>query len=212
MNLRPFFRRLALGAAVGLLALVAYRSIQAVTAERAEIRAECWGWTQLPFATTWMWPYFSMFVLMGLPWFFLDDWSRVRRFAACVVGTAAIGWISFLVHPTACLRPAPDGQPVIYQALLALDRPDNCWPCLHSAFSVLAAGALMLGCGRCRARPVRFFLLAWVVVISGSIVALRQHTDADMVAGCFLGLAATWVFARSPRSQPAAEAVGYSVR
>lgn len=70
MKVRPFFQRLAIGAVVGLIATIAYRSIQFVAADRAQIRHECWTWTWLPFYAGWIWPYLSMFVLVGLPWFF----------------------------------------------------------------------------------------------------------------------------------------------
>ena len=37
MKIRPFFQRLTLGAGVGLVATIAYRSIQFVAADRAQI-------------------------------------------------------------------------------------------------------------------------------------------------------------------------------
>jgi membrane-associated phospholipid phosphatase len=193
-GIRPVFQRLALGATVGLLATLVYRSIQHVAAEQAVVRAECWSWHWLPFSAEWLWPYLSMFVLVGLPWFLLPDLRSVRRFALTLVATAAVGWIVFLLHPTACLRPGPEGQPFYYTALLALDRPNNCLPCLHSAFSVLAAWVLASGGGPGRHWLCRLLLLAWLLLICVSIVALRQHTDLDTLAGVALGCAGAWTW------------------
>jgi membrane-associated phospholipid phosphatase len=211
MTIRPFFRRLALGAAAGLVATVAYRSIQYVSAEHAVVRAECWTWHWLPFSPAWIWPYLSMMLLMALPWFLIPDFRQVVRFGLCLLAVAATGWVIFLVHPTACLRPDPDGQPGYYVALLVLDRPDNCLPCLHSAFSVLAIWALAYSCPLLRSPASRILLGAWLILICVSIVALRQHTGVDMMAGAMLGCIGAWLWtppqtAQSSVGQPHAGA------
>jgi hypothetical protein len=200
MSIRPFFRRLALGAIVGLIATAAYRSIQGFAVDRAEVRHECWMWTRLPFNAAWLWPYVSMFLLVGLPWFLLPDGRQVRRFAACLLGLAAVGWMVFLIHPTACARPAVDGQPAAYALLLAVDQPNNCLPCLHSAFSVLAVWVLATGTVQFRSGVARLLLVVWLLVLCVSIVALRQHTDLDTLAGCVLGAAGGAFFAAGQRN------------
>ena len=194
MKIRPFFERLALGGGVGVIATIAYRSIQALATEGADVRQTCWTWQWLPFNAEWVWPYFSMFILVGLPWFLLPDLRLVRRFALCLLGVAATGWITFLIYPTACIRPNPDGQPVYYQALLLIDQPSNCLPCLHSAFSVLAAWTLSYGAANRNIGITRALLAVWLLLIFISIVALRQHTGIDIVAGIILGSIGAWVW------------------
>lgn len=200
MTTRNLLKRAAMGAAVGLIATIAYRSIQYVSVARAAIRHDCWTWQWLPFHAAWIWPYLSMFLLVGLPWFMLSSLRQVQRFAFCLLATAAVGWIAFIVYPTACARPAADGQPAYYALLLALDRPNNCMPCLHSAFSVLAAWALIQGSNIFRHLAGAVFLAIWLMTICVSIVALRQHTDGDMLAGVGLGCINAWLFRLEPRS------------
>lgn len=194
MNTRDLIARTAWGAAAGVIATIAYRSIQSSFIGQAVVRDSCWGWQWLPFNASWIWPYLSMFVLVGLPWFFLPKLSQVRWFATCLLATAAVGWISFILFPTACARPPAEGQPAYYALLLTLDKPNNCLPCLHSAFSVLAAWALARGCHVFRNWAGALFLGSWLLVICISIVGLRQHTDWDTVAGCVLGGVAAWLF------------------
>lgn len=194
MSLRELMRRFALGAVVGGIATLAYQTTQHASLARAIVRETCWSWTWLPFHVAWFWPYVSMFVLVGVTWFFVPTWQDARRFAVCVLATGAVGWVTFMVYPTACARPPVDGQPIYYATLMALDRPNNCLPCLHSAFTVLAA--IVLAATRYRTFVERALLWGAVAVICVSIVGLRQHTDLDTAAGALLGALAGWWFTR----------------
>jgi hypothetical protein len=187
MSRREILQRLGLGAVIAIVATIVYRSIQHWRPDRALVRNECLGWDLLPFNAWWLAPYVSMFVLVGLPWVLLPKWCQVRRFAWTLLGVAAVGWITFLVYPTACVRPSAEGQPWAYTVLLALDAPTNCMPCLHSAFAVLAAWALWLDSQIFQSAVARFALVLWVATIGISIIALRQHTDVDMFMGVALG-------------------------
>lgn len=202
MKARPLFVRLAWGAAVGAIASVAYRTIQFVQLDRALVRQECWTWTWLPFHPAWIFPYASMFVLVGLPWFLLPDLRGVRRFALTLLAVAAVGWVTFLVYPTACARPTADGQPDYYGLLLAFDAPNNCLPCLHSAFALLAACVLARESAAFRSTAARLLLGLWLLLMSVSIIALRQHTDTDVLAGLVLGGTGAWFFQLPANTSP----------
>lgn len=186
--------RIGWAVGVGIVCTVVYRSLQYAFVSKAEMRGACWAWTWLPFNSMWVWPYFSMFVLVGLPWFLLPDVRQVRRFAWTLLGAAAVGWVTFIVYPTACERPPVEGQGFAYQLLRSHDEANNCMPCLHSAFAVLSAWVLF--------RSVRAFgnvfgasvLVLWLAVMFISIVALRQHTDVDTAVGALLGAAAAGVY------------------
>jgi hypothetical protein len=208
MSIPEFRVRFGLGALVGGIALVAYRTIQLVVADRAVLRETCWTWTWLPFHAAWLGPYLLMFPLVGLPWFMLPEIGQVRRFFWCALGVAACGWVGFLTHPTACARPAAVGQPAPYQWMLAVDLPNNCLPCLHAAFSVLAAGALAGDCAWGRRAWGRVLLGLTLAAISVSIVALRQHTDLDTVAGLGLGAAGLAAYRGWPVRRSAATTAG----
>lgn len=199
MRMKNVLQRMALGAAVAVFAAIVYRSIQYVSLDRAVMRHECWTWRWLPFHAGWIWPYLSMFVLAGLPWFMLPGLWQVRRFAICLLAMAAVSWILFLGYPTACARPSADGQPAGYALLLDLDQANNCLPCLHSAVSVLAAWTLAQGTAFFQNLAGKVFLIGWLLVIFVSIVALRQHTDGDMLAGVGLGCLSAWRLRLEPR-------------
>ena len=187
-------RRLALGALVALVAGVAYRSIQFHALTSSDLRTSCPGWELFPFNELWLWPYLSMFVLVGLPWLLLSTLAQVHCFARRLLAVAAVGWICFLLFPTACLRPSTEGLGLAYRLLIQVDAPNNCFPCLHSAMALLAARCLSLGAPRFAGWPARLALLLWVICISLSIVALRQHTALDTLAGLLLGLLGSLAF------------------
>ena len=184
--------KILIGGIVGVICTIMYRSLQAYGWREPLLRADCPGWSLLPFHAGWVWPYLSMFALVGLAWLALPDAAAVRRFALHMLGLAAVGWICFGVWPTACIRPVGEDLPTAYRWLVALDQPTNCFPCLHSAFSVLAAWVL----APCGGRILRLLLWAWVAVLVVSIIALRQHTDSDTLTGVVLGFIAGWSFRR----------------
>ena len=183
--------KLLLGGATGVVLTVAYRTLQQLEWRPVAMRAECVGWRWLEFDAAWVWPYVSMFVLVGVAWLSLPDARAVWRFAMTLLAVAAVGWVSFLLFPTGCVRPQIAGTPLAYRWLVALDGPTNCFPCLHSAFAVVAAATV--GRSWSFSWPGRALLTVWVVVIAVSIVALRQHTDVDTLAGGALGLAGVWL-------------------
>ncbi len=179
------------GAAVGVVFTTIYRALQEQPWRAAAMRADCVTWRGLPFNAAWVWPYLSMFPLVGFAWLSLPDARAVGRFAGSLLATAGVGWICFLLWPTGCVRPVVVDPPLAYRWLVALDRPTNCLPCLHSAFAVIAADAVAQSWGF--TWPGRLLLGAWLLVIAVSIVALRQHTDVDTLAGVALGAAGAWL-------------------
>ncbi len=195
MTARELTKRIALGAAVGLVAMVMYQGTQYLSAPRATVRETCWSWEWLGFHPAWFWPYASLFVLLGFPWFTLTSWMAVKRFAAVLLGMAAVGWVTFVLYPTACVRPRGD-VPLYLARLYEVDWPNNCFPCLHSALAIF--GAYGVTCRVSCADSVFWKCLigAWTLAILVSIVALRQHTGVDAFAGIVLGAAAAWVFRR----------------
>jgi len=172
-----------------VLATIGYRGTQHLSATRAALQTQCWTWHWLPFDTVWLVPYLSMFGLMVLPWFLLPL-NSLRRFSLAILGPAACAWATFLVYPTACVRPNPASLPAIYQAFVFLDGPNNCLPCLHATFVVVPAWFLAAETRPFRTARSRALLIVWVFVILLSIVALRQHTDIDMLVGVLLGIGA----------------------
>lgn len=184
----PVRLRLAFGLATAVIATIGYQTSQHLGAGRAIARAHCWTWQWLLFHPAWLAPYFSMFVLMGLPWLLLPR-AVLHRFAVAVLATGAFAWTVFVTYPTACVRPDPAMVGPVYRALVWFDGANNCLPCLHSAFAVLPAYFLARYCRSFQRLGPRLALVAWNLLIGVAIVALRQHTDLDVLAGVALGVA-----------------------
>lgn len=203
MKAGSFYSRLAWGAAAGAIAMIAYHGTQYASLDHAVVSADCWSWHRVPFHPAWVWPYESMFVLVGLPWFMLRTLREVQRFALALLASAAVGWVTFLLHPTACVRPSPIGEPAYYGALHELDWPNNCMPCLHSALAIVSIWALIRGRTVLAGPGGRVFLATWLGLITVSIVALRQHTGIDIAVGmglgCFGAVLFTWLDVNSAR-------------
>ncbi len=197
---RELARRIMLGAAIGVVATVMYHGTQYLGAPHARLRETCWSWQWVPFHPAWFWPYVSLFVLLGVPWFTLTTWEAVKRFAAILVSMAAVGWAGFLLYPTACVRPAGD-VPAYLARLYDVDWPNNCFPCLHSALAVFGAYGVIGRASWVQSLFWRYLIGGWTVLILISIVALRQHTGMDEVAGLVLGTVAAWVFRRTARER-----------
>jgi hypothetical protein len=199
--------KLTVGAGVGVLCTLMFQMLQHFGPGIPRMCTDCIAWRLVPFDPGWTWVYLSMMALVGLAWLFLPDAREARRFACFLLGSAAVGWVTFFLYPTGSVRPAVDSPPWIYRALVAADAPTNGLPCLHSTLSILAAAALTAR-GRIFASGWgRFISVAWVIAITVSVFALRQHTGLDVVIGSVLGLAIggayVWNVAQ-PRRRPVA--------
>ena len=141
----------------------------------------------LPFAPALIFAYVLEFVLLGLTYLMVDDLPYfkkiVRAFTLCVT----LHFVVFLVFPVEYnLRPVinPE-QGWAYQFVSFyywLDLPYNCFPSMHVSNAFLVAFLLQ------RFRPG----LGWVlhpisVLIAISVVLVKQHYIADVVAGFFVG-------------------------
>jgi len=186
--------RLTAGAIVGITCSVMYQLLQQFPAHTAHLRTDCWSWQQIPFSEIWLWPYLSMFAIVGCAWLALPNKHSTRRFIICFLGTGLVAWICFYFWPTSCLRPPPESLSMPYRLLVLFDAPSNCLPCLHSAFAILSAVVLYRRISQMQhATALRVLLIIWVTLINLSIVGLRQHTGIDVAAGLLLGGCASWI-------------------
>ena len=156
----------------------------------------CPLWDLIPFHAAWTWPYLALFPLIGVAWMMQPGWREVLRFFGAMLGTGLVSWTFFLLWPTGSIRLPMAEIPWYYQAVIAADAPLNSFPCLHAAFGVVAASALLHG-------PLRIArgwqVVGWLLVatICVAAIALRQHTDFDVLGGLVLGGAAAWWYCRS---------------
>lgn len=198
----------------GIACIVVFSGIFQWLQQHPRIEPRMWDWCPLwevmPFHAAWTWPYLAMFPLIGVTWMMQPGWREVCRFFGAMLFTGVVSWTFFFLWPTGSVRLPLAEIPWYYRAVITADAPLNSFPCLHAAFSVVAAYGLLHGALRIgRGWQVTIWIL--VATICVAAIALRQHTDFDVVAGLGLGAAAAWGYRKSlarsdePVAAPAAE-------
>lgn len=164
----------------------------------------------IPFAQWMAWPYLSLFVMLPIAPFFIQEPRDVRRFAIDFALIGLVSHVAFLVLPTQIERPSVDASDPLYQFVLSTDGPRNACPSLHASMTVYSA----LWCGFL-IRHHRYAWLTWIGVtlwtlaIFYATIATRQHVLVDLLAGAVLALL---VFFRPERIHPDAMGAGLRER
>lgn len=189
-----------LKAVAGVPCIAVFSGIFQWLQQHPRIEPRMWEWCPLwdliPFHAGWTWPYLAMFPLIGVTWMMQPGWREMGRFFGAMLFTGAVSWAFFFLWPTGSVRLPMTEIPWYYHAVITADAPLNSFPCLHAAFSVVAAYSLLHG-------PLRvargWQVAAWMLVatICVAAIALRQHTDFDVLGGLALGGAAAWGYRRS---------------
>lgn len=159
-------------------------------------------------------PFCPAFVVFYILWYFYVPgcmlWACLRakdvfcRQAAALFSGAFLCVAMFVLYPT-CIdfRPAAEGAGVfraLCRLIYAHDAPVNVFPSLH------CYEALVLHLATFRAPPLRahkalrLASFALVVLICLSTLLIKQHSAADLIAGCALAVAAhsltTYLFSK----------------
>ncbi|QNM94780.1 phosphatase PAP2 family protein [Chitinimonas koreensis] len=141
-----------------------------------------------------LWLYLSQFLL--LPLAFLLEWrsARLTRAYYAMLAATLASCAVFVAWPTTVGQAMRGGDALTaagWQALYALDVAGNCFPSLHVALSLLAAGLLMGRGGLwCVAAP------AWAAAIALSVLTTRQHRAIDVAGGAAVALLGAWIARR----------------
>ena len=141
----------------------------------------------IPFAPQAVWFYLSLYLLMPIAPLLMERREDLLRYAIGMIAATILATVVFVFWPTVCPRPAPPGNVLAYELLVAIDRPFHAFPSLHACFavySVLCASAFAL--------PLRLLLWGWTLLIGYGALATKQHVFIDLVAGSFLGFFAFW--------------------
>ena len=155
-----------------------------------------WPWTIFPYMAL----LFSDILLPPL----IGDRAVFRRVVAGFLISIAIDAAFWALMPTVYPRPpAPAGTSVsahVYNALMGLDSPANCFPSAHISLPTVTCWGLSRQFPRARA-------LIWggFALLSLTILTTKQHYFADLVSGLASGAVAValtrWLPA--PKVQPA---------
>lgn len=133
--------------------------------------------------------YVSLWVYVPLAPALLVLTREMKIYTVAVLVLSAIGFLIFILWPTAIPKPDVDASMVSSIAYLkAVDASGNAFPSLHVAFAVFTA--LLFGriLGEMRSGLLlRSLNWLWCLGIIYSTIAIRQHVALDAVAGIVLG-------------------------
>jgi membrane-associated phospholipid phosphatase len=177
---------------MGAYMLVGHGTVHATTAPPWAVPLDA----AIPFSPHAVWPYlgfyFANFVITAL------HLREARVFRATLIAFAcmtALAFPVFLLAPAAYPRPTVDGALSLSHAAVAVlqvqDPPTNTLPSLHVANSLLCAAAL-----RRAGQPAwrGSALLAGCIAVS--VLVLKQHWIADVLAGVGFGAFGAYVLER----------------
>ena len=155
---------------------------------------------RIPLIPWMIWPYLSLFTLFAVPLLQMtaDEMRRLTLQSTIPLLTAGVCFVAL---------PCRIGFPPIeidgwhrgvFEALRAIDTPQNLVPSLHVAFSAL----ILLGAREVAIAPLRRIYLAWLIVMLGAVVLVHQHHLIDVATGLAVAAIARAIFplhAREPR-------------
>lgn len=144
----------------------------------------------IPFLPSAVWIYFSIYALMPIGPFLMNDREKIFRYARGVLGISAFAAMIFFFWPTICLRPSVATSDPLYRALVFIDRPFHAFPSLHAAFAVYSHLCVVeVGRDLGWTKKIKLGFLSWTVLILLATLATRQHVLIDIAAGAVLGFA-----------------------
>ena len=135
------------------------------------------------FGVGYIFGYLLVYLSVVTAYLVIDDMENWMRTVRSFLIATTIAYILFLALPVRMeMRPelAANGGISEWATRLyyAVDLPYNCFPSLHVTYPVLATLIVW------RTKPVmRWAFLAMSVVVSVSVVLVKQHYIADVVAG-----------------------------
>ncbi|NCI18247.1 inositol phosphorylceramide synthase [Cronobacter muytjensii] len=142
----------------------------------------------MDFSPSAIWLYLSFFILIPLG-YFLTPLSQVKclmratQLAALFAGAIYLAWPSTMDYPTV----SGEGVSVdMLRLLLAVDSPQNCFPSLHMALTLL----MVWGISQRGQWHYTLGTMVWGAAIAVSILQLRRHLFIDLLGGTALALLA----------------------
>ncbi|MGM9491173.1 phosphatase PAP2 family protein [Ideonella sp. YS5] len=152
----------------------------------------------IPFQPWTLGAYLSLWLYVGFAPGLQLTLAQLRVYAVWSIALCLTGLGIFYFWPTA-VPPVEIADPSsgAFQMLRGVDASGNACPSMHVAFAVFTAFWLARVLKEARV-PFALHLvnIAWVLAITWSTVAIRQHVVLDVVAGALLGSAYAWLSLR----------------
>jgi len=140
---------------------------------------------EIPFFPNWFIVYYSVNVMLWVPYFFIPPYRFRRYFLAQIMATVTASFF-FYHFPFHCgyVREIPTAGPWkdILTFFYALDESHNLIPSLHIGFSTMILLFSREGAGK------RWYVILhiWTFAIYASVVLTHQHHIMDIVTGIAL--------------------------
>jgi hypothetical protein len=152
----------------------------------------------VPFQPSMVFPYLSLWLYVGIAPGLLLTVRQLLVYGQWAGALGLTGLGLFYAWPTAVPPMQVDTTGSMWFGLLrGIDASGNACPSMHVAFAVFSAAWLahMLKAARVPA-ALHGVNLAWLLAITWSTVAIRQHVVLDVVGGTLLGGAFAWLSLR----------------
>lgn len=138
----------------------------------------------LPLMPEFVYPYFSLLIMLLLPPFALNETALTCLAKQCAIATLSAGLL-FLLLPTQTgfTHHLPDGSGnALIHLLYSLDLPLNLFPSLHIIYSTL----LVMSLAPFSPGWFRLVLYGWLALLCLSVLLVHQHHVADIVGGLLM--------------------------
>lgn len=148
----------------------------------------------IPFQPGAIWAYVSLWVYVGLAPGLLPTVGAALRYAAWAALLCGSGLLCFFLWPTAVPPAAQWADAGLathagFTLLRGIDAAGNACPSLHVAVAVFSAMWIRRVLAAAGAPlPLHLLNLAWLLAITWSTLAVRQHVVLDVLAGAALGV------------------------
>lgn len=179
--------------ALGTLFFTSYNTANWLASRRADVPSIVFTWESLiPF---WAWtivPYWSIDVFYAASLFVCATRRELNTHAQRLLAAQVISVTFFIAAPLKCIavRPETSGlYGMMFDALLAFDKPFNQAPALHISLLVI----LWVCYARHLRGAWRWLLHGWFLLIGISVLTTYQHHFFDIPTGVWTGFFCLWL-------------------
>lgn len=152
---------------------------------------------RIPFAGIFIFGYMLVYPSILWLYFLLKDEERFKDAIRMFLALTTLHYVFFIMLPVKMvLRPSIPNHGGVIDELIKLyytiDMPYNCFPSLHVAYTFLSL-LVLWGYKRSWGRVY----LAIVIIVSASVIFIKQHYIADVLSGYATAAFVWWLVGRS---------------
>lgn len=180
-----------------------YMSINWISSRRTAFFDVGFGWeNDIPFVPAFIFGYILVYLSVLLVFLIIRDSDDWRRVVTAFMISTTLSYACFLTFPVAMtMRPDLSGltgfSAAVTRYYYIIDLPYNCFPSLHVTYPTLATLVAWRN-----HNVMRWVFAAMAVVVAVSVVLVKQHYIADVVAGFANAAFCFWATVRIDKLLP----------